>query len=81
MNAPRWNAAELPEAFNASHFDRTVSCRLNSSGFKNIACAQGGAVFGKAEFTKSCAPCHGVTGKGDGPIAKSFAKALCPQQL
>ena len=44
-------------------------------GFTSVACAQGGREFSKQEFTKSCAPCHGVTGKGDGPIAKSLTKA------
>jgi mono/diheme cytochrome c family protein len=44
-------------------------------GFTNIACAQGGREFSKKEFITSCAPCHGVTGKGDGPIAKSLTKA------
>jgi hypothetical protein len=40
-----------------------------------IACAQGGRELSKSEFIKSCAPCHGVSGKGDGPIAKSLIKA------
>jgi mono/diheme cytochrome c family protein len=44
-------------------------------GFTSIACAQGGREFSEKEFIKSCAPCHGVTGKGDGPIAKSLTKA------
>lgn len=38
--------------------------------------AQGGAVAapdGRALYLQSCAPCHGVTGKGDGPEASSFA--------
>lgn len=29
-----------------------------------------GTEFGKNEYLKSCASCHGVTGKGDGPMAK-----------
>jgi mono/diheme cytochrome c family protein len=43
-------------------------------GFTSVACAQGGMVFSKDEFTRSCAPCHGVTGKGDGPLAKSLTR-------
>lgn len=27
---------------------------------------------GRKEFLQSCASCHGVSGKGDGPVAKSF---------
>ena len=29
---------------------------------------------GKADFDKLCAPCHGVSGKGDGPQAAQLAK-------
>jgi mono/diheme cytochrome c family protein len=29
---------------------------------------------GKADFDKLCAPCHGVSGKGDGPQAAHLAK-------
>ena len=29
---------------------------------------------GKANFGKLCAPCHGVSGKGDGPQAAQLAK-------
>jgi mono/diheme cytochrome c family protein len=43
--------------------------------FASIANAQGAREFSKDEFTQSCAPCHGVTGRGDGPVAKSLAKA------
>jgi mono/diheme cytochrome c family protein len=39
---------------------------------KSAACAQGAREFTKSEFTRSCGPCHGETGKGDGPIAKSL---------
>ena len=30
--------------------------------------------FGKGEFLRSCASCHGPSGKGDGPVAKSLTK-------
>lgn len=30
---------------------------------------------GKADFEKLCAPCHGTSGKGDGPQAAHLAKA------
>ena len=46
-----------------------------AAGFASIACAQGARQFSKKEFTNSCAPCHGGTGKGDGPVAKSLTKA------
>jgi mono/diheme cytochrome c family protein len=42
-------------------------------GFTDRACAQG-MEFGKAEFLRSCASCHGASGKGDGPVAKSLTK-------
>jgi hypothetical protein len=35
-----------------------------------------GTEFGKNEYLKSCAPCHGVTGKGDGPTAKVLKEPL-----
>ena len=28
---------------------------------------------GRNEFLRSCASCHGVSGKGDGPVAKSLS--------
>jgi mono/diheme cytochrome c family protein len=28
--------------------------------------------FGKDEYLRSCASCHGVTGKGNGPVTKSL---------
>jgi mono/diheme cytochrome c family protein len=43
-------------------------------GFRDVAWAQG-REFGKDEYKRSCASCHGVTGKGDGLVAKSLAKA------
>ena len=33
-----------------------------------------GIAFGKNEYLRSCASCHGVSGKGDGPVAKSLSK-------
>lgn len=29
---------------------------------------------GKAEFRESCAPCHGVNGKGDGPVSGAMKR-------
>jgi mono/diheme cytochrome c family protein len=31
--------------------------------------------LGKNEYLNSCASCHGVTGKGHGPVIKSLIKA------
>lgn len=31
-------------------------------------------MLGRAEFLRSCASCHGVSGKGDGPVATSLVK-------
>jgi len=47
---------------------------LAPSGFTDRASAQPGIEFGKAEFQRSCASCHGASGKGDGPVAKSLSK-------
>ena len=33
-----------------------------------------GIHFGKQEYLRSCASCHGVGGKGDGPVAKSLSR-------
>jgi mono/diheme cytochrome c family protein len=38
-----------------------------------VAHAQGTEI-GKYEYLNSCASCHGVTGKGDGPVVKSLIK-------
>jgi len=43
-------------------------------GLTGPVSAQQGIEFGKAEFQKSCASCHGTSGKGDGPVAKSLTK-------
>jgi mono/diheme cytochrome c family protein len=37
--------------------------------------AQGKFDFGQREFSSSCASCHGVTGKGDGPMQGFLVKA------
>jgi mono/diheme cytochrome c family protein len=34
---------------------------------------QSGENPGRNEFLQSCASCHGVSGKGDGPVAKSLS--------
>jgi mono/diheme cytochrome c family protein len=42
-------------------------------GIEDGARAQG-TELGKHEYLRSCASCHGVTGKGDGPVIKSLIK-------
>ena len=43
---------------------------LLSSAVASISlAAQGDPVAGKATYEKTCAMCHGPTGKGDGPTA------------
>jgi mono/diheme cytochrome c family protein len=44
-----------------------------SAAISDAACAQG-MDLGKNEYLRSCASCHGETGKGDGPAAKSLPK-------
>jgi mono/diheme cytochrome c family protein len=38
------------------------------------AYAADGMDLGKNEYLRACASCHGETGKGDGPVAKSLTK-------
>jgi len=40
-----------------------------------VAVAQGKVDFGKGEFDANCAACHGVTGKGGGPIAELLKRS------
>lgn len=35
--------------------------------------AQAEEAPGRAEFLRSCASCHGTSGRGDGPVAKSLS--------
>jgi mono/diheme cytochrome c family protein len=42
-------------------------------GNANLVYAQA-TEFGKDEYVSSCAACHGVTGKGDGPAAKALIR-------
>lgn len=39
------------------------------------AVAQGALDFGKYEYYAKCASCHGISGKGDGAVAKHLTKA------
>jgi mono/diheme cytochrome c family protein len=48
---------------------------LTTSMVASAANAEGARDFSKDEFIQSCASCHGVKGRGDGPVAKSLAKA------
>lgn len=43
-------------------------------GNGDMARAQQADNPGKREFLRSCASCHGETGKGDGPVAKALVK-------
>ena len=52
---------------------RTVFMASIAIGALDAACAQQ-SEFGKEDYLKLCSGCHGVTGKGDGPNAKSLRK-------
>ena len=43
-----------------------------SVGASNVASA-GQMKLGQKDFTEYCAPCHGATGEGDGPVAVELA--------
>ncbi len=45
-----------------------------------IAAAQDPTEYGKAQFMRYCAICHGTTGVGDGPIGELLVKAPDGQQ-
>ena len=42
--------------------------------FAGDALAQSGSDYGKAEYESNCASCHGLSGKGDGPLARIYFK-------
>jgi mono/diheme cytochrome c family protein len=44
-------------------------------GTINVLHAQPEENPGRQEFLRSCASCHGISGKGDGPVAKSLRTA------
>lgn len=48
-----------------------VAIALGAAGAANAADYV--AMSGKELFGRFCASCHGVEGRGDGPVAKSFA--------
>jgi len=51
-----------------------LALTMGATGMSSAAHAQEDAELGKREYMRSCASCHGVTGKGDGPIGKSLTK-------
>jgi mono/diheme cytochrome c family protein len=48
------------------------ACALGSMA--GLALAQNPPDIGKMEYQTSCASCHGVSGKGDGPMASQLHK-------
>jgi mono/diheme cytochrome c family protein len=46
-----------------------------AAGIAGVALAQPGMDLGKYEYQAKCASCHGISGKGDGPLRKVLAKA------
>ena len=53
---------------------QALICTMAALGNVNLVRAQA-TELGKDEYVRSCAACHGVTGKGDGPAAKSLIKS------
>jgi mono/diheme cytochrome c family protein len=53
---------------------QALVCVLAAAGNVNLVYAQT-TELGKDEYIRSCAACHGATGKGDGPAAKSLTKS------
>jgi mono/diheme cytochrome c family protein len=44
-------------------------------GSSDVVYGQSGSEFGKYDYLRSCASCHGVTGRGNGPVAKGLTKS------
>ena len=57
---------------------RVLIVGATMAGTADVSRAQGAEV-GKYQFTNSCAPCHGVSGKGDGAVARALK--LTPADL
>lgn len=56
----------LPKMFSGSHLlKRSILILL----LAEMGCAPDSPSSGRAVFINSCAYCHGVTGRGDGPLA------------
>lgn len=51
---------------------RVLFGSLGALGLINVAAAQDDSQLGKIEFMRSCASCHGMDGKGHGPVAKTL---------
>lgn len=43
--------------------------------FSGVALAQQGLDFGRGEYQSSCATCHGVDGRGNGPVVSYLTSA------
>lgn len=47
----------------------------------SVAFAQSEKDFGKAEYAAKCASCHGLSGKGDGPLSRTGELTRRPSDL
>ena len=50
----------------------TVATALGLSFLVSGALAQPNTDFGMTEYESNCASCHGLTGKGDGPLSRIY---------
>lgn len=50
----------------------TLAAALGLSFLASEALAQPATDYGKAEYESNCASCHGLTGKGDGPLSEVY---------
>lgn len=76
-NGRRVSVAWLHGLRRAERMKKTLSLLALSANLWFIACpswAQTSIALGRADFRDNCASCHGMTGKGDGPMRSSLVK-------
>ncbi len=53
-----------------------ISTVLGTLGTASVNAADYSAMSGEQLYVRFCASCHGIEGRGDGPVAQSFASKI-----